>query len=46
MPLSITVTIFQGHNSIKQFQLKIECSVSDPIRLKLCMVVIVVKYAC
>ena len=31
--LSVTLTIFQGHRSVKQFKLKIVCSY--PIKLKL-----------
>ena len=42
IPLSMTLTIFQGHSSVKQFQLKIlRC---EPIKLKLCMVIYHVDY--
>ena len=35
--LSVTLTLFQGHSSVKQFQLKILCSY--PFKLKLCRTV-------
>ena len=38
VPLSVTVIVFQGHSSVKQFWLKILCSY-----LKLCMIVDYVK---
>ena len=41
MPLSVTLIVFQGHSSVKQFQLKIVCSYL--IKLKLCLVVDYVK---
>ena len=33
-PLTVTLTIFQGHSNVKQFQLNISCS--HLIKLKLC----------
>ena len=29
IPLSVTLTVFQGHNSVKQFQLKTNIFLSD-----------------
>ena len=37
MPLSMTLTIFQGHSNIEQFKLKSVCS--DPVKLKLYRIV-------
>ena len=37
IPLSVTLTMLQGHSSVEQFSLKIWCSY--PIRLKLCRIV-------
>ena len=39
--LSVTLILFQGHNSAKQFQLKILCSY--PIKLKLYIIVRYIK---
>ena len=36
VPFSVTVTISEGHHSVKQFELKVLCSC--PVRLKLCMI--------
>ena len=36
-PLSVILTIFQGHSRVKQFPLKVLCSYL--IQLKLCMIV-------
>ena len=41
IPLSVTLIIFQGHNSVEQSQVKISCSY--PIKLKLCTIVYYVK---
>ena len=40
--LSVTLIVFQGHNIVKQFKLKVLCSY--PIKLKLCTIVDYVKY--
>ena len=37
IPLSVTLTMFQGHSSVRQFQVEILCS--HPIKLKLCRIV-------
>ena len=37
IPLSVTVIVFQGHSSVRQFYLKILCSYV--IKLKLCRIV-------
>ena len=37
IPLSVTLTIFQGRSNVKEFQLKTFCSY--PIKLKLCRIV-------
>ena len=42
MPLSVTVTIFQGYSNVRPFQVKIVRSC--PIKLKLCSVVKFVVY--
>ena len=36
-PLSMNLIIFQGHSSVKQFQLKMLCF--EPIKFKLCTVI-------
>ena len=41
MPLSVIPIAFQGHNSVKQFSLKILCSY--PIKLKLRVIVDYIK---
>ena len=41
IPLAVTLTIFQGHSDVKQFELKILCSY--PVNLKLCRIVKQVK---
>ena len=41
IPLSVTLMVFQGHSSVKQFELKILCSYL--IKLKLCTIVDYVK---
>ena len=42
VPLPMTLIIFQGHGSVKQFQVKILCY--ESIKLKLCMVIYHVVY--
>ena len=37
IPLSVSMTVFQGHSSVKQVELKILCS--NLIKLKLCVIV-------
>ena len=37
--LSVTLTIFQGHIKVKQFQLTISCGHKNPIKLNLCRIV-------
>ena len=39
IPLSVTLIVFQGHSSVKQFQLKILCSY--PIKLKFCICLLI-----
>ena len=41
IPLSVTLIVFQGHNSVRQFLLKILCAY--PFKLKLCTIVDYVK---
>ena len=42
IPLLVTLSVFQGHSSVKYFYLKILCS--SPIKLKFCTIVDYVKY--
>ena len=41
--LSVTLTLFQGHSSVKQFELNILCSC--PIKLQLCRIAKYIKQA-
>ena len=43
IPISVTLIVFQGHSSVKQFQLIILCSY--PIKLKLCGIVKYIRQA-